>query len=67
VPLLISQVGATLSIAAGVFMAILFFVELWAFLSTTIETGVMLDTNAETLYHVRCVQLKRCMTSEATY
>ena len=30
-------------------MAILFLVELWAFLSTTIETGVMLDTNVETL------------------
>jgi hypothetical protein len=47
-------VGATLSIAAGVFMAILFVVELWAFLSTTIETGVMLDTNAETLFHPQC-------------
>mmetsp|Transcript_23615 Transcript_23615/g.93623 ORF Transcript_23615/g.93623 Transcript_23615/m.93623 type:complete len:469 (+) Transcript_23615:355-1761(+) len=45
-------VGATLSVAAGVFMAILFFVELWAFLSTTIETGVMLDTNAETLLRI---------------
>jgi hypothetical protein len=45
-------VGATLSIAAGVFMAILFVVELWAFLSTTIETGVMLDTNAETLLRI---------------
>jgi len=45
-------VGATLSIAAGVFMAILFFIELWAFLSTTIETGVMLDTNAETLLRI---------------
>jgi thiol-disulfide isomerase/thioredoxin len=45
-------VGATLSIAASVFMAILFVVELWAFLSTTIETGVMLDTNAETLLRI---------------
>jgi thiol-disulfide isomerase/thioredoxin len=33
-------------------MAILFLVELWAFLSTTIETGVMLDTNAETLLRI---------------
>jgi hypothetical protein len=30
-------------------MMALFVVELWAFLATTIETGVMLDTNAETL------------------
>jgi thiol-disulfide isomerase/thioredoxin len=45
-------VGATLSITAGVFMAILFLVELWAFLSTTIETGVMLDTNVETLLRI---------------
>ena len=36
-------------------MAILFVVELWAFLSTTIETGVMLDTNAETLPSRRAV------------
>ena len=48
-------------------MAILFVVELWAFLSTTIETGVMLDTNAETLFHPQCfcsvclsVQDQRC-------
>mmetsp|Transcript_7701 Transcript_7701/g.24360 ORF Transcript_7701/g.24360 Transcript_7701/m.24360 type:complete len:379 (-) Transcript_7701:924-2060(-) len=47
-----TMVGATLSITAGVFMAILFLVELWAFLSTTIETGVMLDTNAETLLRI---------------
>lgn len=36
-------------------MAILFVVELWAFLSTTIETGVMLDTNVETLPSRRAV------------
>jgi len=44
-----TTVGATLSIAASVFMSTLFAVELWAFLSTTIETGVMLDTNTDTL------------------
>jgi len=41
--------GAALSVTAGFFMMVLFVVELWAFLATTIETGVMLDTNAETL------------------
>ena len=38
-------------------MAILFFVELWAFLSTTIETGVMLDTNAETMHDTPCREM----------
>jgi len=45
-------VGATLSIVAGVFMAVLFVVELWAFLNTTIETGIMLDTNAQALLRI---------------
>lgn len=45
-------VGASLSVAAGVFMGVLFIVELWAFLSTTIETGVTLDTNSETLLRI---------------
>ena len=30
-------------------MVVLFIIELWAFLSTTIETGVMLDTNLDSL------------------
>lgn len=47
-----TTVGATLSIAASVFMSTLFAVELWAFLSTTIETGVMLDTNTDTLLRI---------------
>lgn len=47
-----TALGAALSVAAGVFMVGLFFIELWAFLSTTIETGVMLDTNAETLLRI---------------
>jgi len=45
-------IGAALSVAAMVFMFLLFLVELWAFLATTIETGVMLDTNAETLLRI---------------
>ncbi|KAJ1449749.1 endoplasmic reticulum-golgi intermediate compartment-domain-containing protein [Pelagophyceae sp. CCMP2097] len=44
--------GAALSVTAGFFMMVLFVVELWAFLATTIETGVMLDTNAETLLRI---------------
>ena len=46
------MVGATLSVCAMVFMLLLFLVELGAFLTTTIETGVMLDTNAETLLRI---------------
>lgn len=30
-------------------MGLLFVAELWAFLATTIETGVMLDTNSDAL------------------
>jgi len=47
-----TALGAALSVAAGAFMVVLFVVELWAFLTTTIETGVMLDTNAETLLRI---------------
>mmetsp|Transcript_21024 Transcript_21024/g.66042 ORF Transcript_21024/g.66042 Transcript_21024/m.66042 type:complete len:463 (+) Transcript_21024:340-1728(+) len=47
-----TTLGAALSVASGVFMVILFCVELWAFLSTTIETGVTLDTNSETLLRI---------------
>lgn len=47
-----TALGAALSIAAGFFMVVLFTVELWAFMTTTIETGVMLDTNAETLLRI---------------
>lgn len=44
-------IGASLSVAAGVFMSLLFCVELYAFLRTTIETGILLDTNGEE--HIR--------------
>jgi len=47
-----TALGAALSVCAGLFMLVLFLVELWAFMSTTIETGVMLDTNAETLLRI---------------
>merc|ERR1719446_278200 len=40
--------GAVLSICAGMFMLVLFLVELVAFMSTTISTSVILDTNADT-------------------
>mmetsp|Transcript_15651 Transcript_15651/g.46984 ORF Transcript_15651/g.46984 Transcript_15651/m.46984 type:complete len:100 (-) Transcript_15651:1269-1568(-) len=33
-------------------MATLFAVELWAFLSTTVETGVALDSNVDTLLRI---------------
>jgi thiol-disulfide isomerase/thioredoxin len=39
--------GAVLSICAGMFMLILFIVELMAFMSTTVNTSVILDTNAD--------------------
>lgn len=45
-------VGATLSITASCFMVVLFIIELCAFLSTTIETGVMLDTNLDSLLRI---------------
>ena len=44
--------GAALSVAACIFMGVLFIVELYAFLSTTVETGVMLDTNSDTLLRI---------------
>lgn len=44
--------GAALSVAACLFMGVLFVVELYAFLSTTVETGVMLDTNTDTLLRI---------------
>ena len=44
------QVGAGLSAAACLFMLTLFAVELRAFIASNIDTGVMLDTNAETLF-----------------
>ena len=40
--------GAVISITAAVFMFLLFAVELSAFMSTTIKTSVILDTNADT-------------------
>lgn len=45
-------VGATLSVTAGVFMTVLFVVELWAFLSATTETGVVLDSNTDALLRI---------------
>jgi thiol-disulfide isomerase/thioredoxin len=47
-----TAVGASLSLCAAVFMAVLFVVELWAFLSTTIETAVVIDTNSEPLLRI---------------
>lgn len=47
-----TTVGASLSLCASVFMVILFTVELWAFLSTTIETAVVIDTNSEPLLRI---------------
>jgi len=44
--------GAVLSITATVFMAFLFMIELWAFVSTTVETGVVLDTNPDQLLRI---------------
>lgn len=44
--------GAALSVAACLFMGVLFVVELYAFLSTTVETGVMLDTNTDSLLRI---------------
>ena len=44
--------GAALSVAACIFMGVLFIVEFYAFLSTTVETGVMLDTNSDTLLRI---------------
>lgn len=43
-----TSVGASLSLCAGIFMLVLFFIELFAFLSTSTETSVILDTNADT-------------------
>mmetsp|Transcript_27056 Transcript_27056/g.81127 ORF Transcript_27056/g.81127 Transcript_27056/m.81127 type:complete len:485 (-) Transcript_27056:32-1486(-) len=42
-----TTVGAILSVTAALFMGLMFFVELWAFLQTDVETGVVLDTNAD--------------------
>jgi len=39
--------GAALSICAGVFMLVLFCIELSAFLSTSTKTSVILDTNSD--------------------
>jgi len=47
-----TMTGAALSVAACIFMGVLFIVELYAFLSTTVETGVMLDTNSDTLLRI---------------
>jgi len=43
-----TAIGASLSICAGMFMLVLFIVELWAFMATTTETSVILDTNSDT-------------------
>ena len=40
--------GAVLSVCAAIFMLVLFVVELVAFMSTSIDTSVILDTNADT-------------------
>ena len=44
--------GAILSVAAAAFMAFLFVVELWAFLGSTVQTGVILDANTDTLLRI---------------
>mmetsp|Transcript_2092 Transcript_2092/g.6207 ORF Transcript_2092/g.6207 Transcript_2092/m.6207 type:complete len:481 (+) Transcript_2092:175-1617(+) len=44
--------GACLSIAATVFMAFLFAIELWAFVVQSVETGVVLDTNPDQLLRI---------------
>lgn len=43
-----TSVGAALSLCAGVFMSLLFAVELVAFLTTSTESSVILDTNSDT-------------------
>jgi hypothetical protein len=40
--------GSVLSICAAIFMLVLFVAELWAFLSTTTITSVIVDPNTET-------------------
>jgi len=39
-------------VAAAAFMAFLFVVELWAFLGSTVQTGVILDANTDTLLRI---------------
>jgi thiol-disulfide isomerase/thioredoxin len=42
-----TTMGAIMSVAAAVFMGLMFCVELWAFLQNETETGVVLDTNQD--------------------
>jgi hypothetical protein len=47
-----SSHGAALSICASVFMLVLFIAELWAFLSMSISTSVVVDTNTDPLVRI---------------
>ena len=44
--------GAALSLCASIFMLTLFVCELWAFLSVSMETSVVLDPNTEPLVRI---------------
>ena len=44
--------GAALSICASVFMLVLFIAELWAFLSASISTSVVVDMNTDPLVRI---------------
>ena len=44
--------GAVLSICACIFMLVLFVAELWAFLSTSVVTNVVLDPNNDPLIRI---------------
>jgi len=44
--------GAALSLCACIFMLVLFIAELWAFLSTTVVTNVVLDPNSDPLIRI---------------
>lgn len=47
-----SSHGAALSVCASIFMLVLFVAELWAFLTATVSTSVVLDHNTEPLVRI---------------